>query len=197
MHTLADVAQPVGILLAVIALCFGAYQLRQAARTAERAETVSEAQAVLALDQVLAQQRLTDLRATLAQGKMDNPSEDDKVALRRYVAALERLGLLVDKDVVSPELAYAFYGSRLKKLIKNAPYAVDMVTDGNQGRAAWGNFIILWRTMEDLWDKDDTRPKAPSLPQRRPRLGIKQLTTATAYRSAARWREPGPTSTFL
>jgi len=85
----------------------------------------------------------------------------------------------------------------LKKLIKNAPYAVDMVTDGNQGRAAWGNFIILWRTMEDLWDKDDTRPKAPSLPQRRPRLGIKQLTTATAYRSAARWREPGPTSTFL
>ena len=160
----ANVAQLVGITLAVIALGIAANQLRDAARTAERAETVSEGQAVLALDQILAQQRFEALRATLAKGKMVNPGEDDQVALRRYVAAFERLGLLVDKGVVSPELADAFYGPRLKRLINNAPFAVNMVTDGNKGRAGWKNFIILWRTMEELWGKDDNRPKAPSLP---------------------------------
>jgi hypothetical protein len=90
---------------------------------------------------------------------MDNPSEEDEVALRRYVASLERLGLLVDKGVVSADIAAAFYGSRLEKLIKNAPSAVEMAK-----QRPWENFIILWRTMEDRWDKDDTRPKAPSLP---------------------------------
>src|SRR6185312_3798676 len=39
--------------------------------------------------------------------------------------------------------------------------------------------------------------QGPVAPPAETTLGIKQLTTATAYRSAARWREPGPTSTFL
>jgi hypothetical protein len=162
----ANVAQLVGIPLAVIALGIAANQLREAAKTAKRAQTaygraqtVSEAQAVLALDLVLAQQRLEDLRANLAKGKMDNVSEEDEVALRRYVAALERLGFLVAKGVVNAEQAAAFYGSRLEKLIKNAPSAVEMAK-----QRPWENFIILWRTMENFWDKDDTRPKAPSLP---------------------------------
>jgi hypothetical protein len=155
----ANVVQLVGIPLAVIALGIAAYQLREAARTAGRAQIVSEAQAVLALDLVLAQQRLEDLRATLAKGKMDKVSEEDEVALRRYVAALERLGLLVEKEVVSAELAAALYGSRLEKLIKNAPSAVEMAQ-----KRPWENFIFLWRKMEEHWDKDDTRPKAPSLP---------------------------------
>src|SRR5829696_9232481 len=120
----ANVAQLVGIPLAVIALGIAAYQLRDAARTAAKAETVAEGQLVLAFDQVLAQQTFLGLRAKLGAGKIDkNPDEATKVALRRYVAAFERLGVLVDKGVVSPELADAFYGSRLEKLINNAPYA--------------------------------------------------------------------------
>jgi hypothetical protein len=65
----ADVAQLVGIPLAAIALWIAAIQLKDAARTANKAEAVAEVQAVLALDQVLAQQTFIELRAKLAAGK--------------------------------------------------------------------------------------------------------------------------------
>jgi hypothetical protein len=169
----ANVAQLVGIPLAVIALGIAAYQFREAARTAKKAEIVSEAQAVLALDQVLSQQRFEDLRATLAVGALDHPSAEDEVVLRRYVAAFERLGLLVDNGVMSAELAKEFYGSRLEKLV-NVEFVRDLVTEREnrtRGRPAWRNFIILWSTMEKLWNKDKVRLRheAPSIPQREPR----------------------------
>jgi hypothetical protein len=154
----ADVAQLVGIPLAAIALWIAAIQLKAAAKTANDAEAVAEAQTVLLLDLVLAQQTFMEIRGRLADGKIDNPDDNTKVDLRRYVAALERLGVLVGKDVVSPELANAFYGSRLQKLINNAPYAVNMV---NNRQAAWNDFIILWRTLEKYWEKDSKRPSAP------------------------------------
>ena len=59
--------------------------------------------------------------------------------------------MLVDKKVVSPELADEFYGSRLQKLVNN-PYAVNMV---NGSPAAWRNFIILWKTLEKFWEEDN------------------------------------------
>ena len=117
----AEVAQLVGISLAAIALWVAAIQLKGAAKTASEAEAVAEAQAVLLLDLVLAQQTFMEIRARLADGKIDSPDERTKVDLRRYVAALERLGVLLGKDVVSPELANAFYGSRLQKLMKQCP----------------------------------------------------------------------------
>jgi hypothetical protein len=147
----ADVAQLVGIPLAAIALWIAAIQLKDAARTANKAEAVAEVQAVLALDRVLAQQTFIELRAKLAAGKTDDSDYNTRVDLRRYVAAFERLGMLVDKKVVSPELADEFYGSRLQKLVNN-PYAVNMV---NGSPAAWRNFIILWKTLEKFWEEDN------------------------------------------
>jgi hypothetical protein len=157
----ANVAQLVGIPLAAIALWIAAGQLRDAAKTANKAEAVAEAQAVLVLDLVLAQHAFIDLRAKLAKGKIEKPDENTQVNLRRYVAAFERLGMLVDKDVVSPELAEAFYGSRLQKLIDNAPSAVDMV---DRSPNAWRNFVILCKTLDKHWKEDNNRPRAPSPP---------------------------------
>src|SRR5262249_47328416 len=133
----ADIAQLIGIPLAAIALLIAATQLRDAATpatsaatqaasaatagaaaatAAERAEAAAEAQAALVLDLVLAQPTFLSLRDELAGGEIKKPDEKKQVELRRYVAAFERLGLLVDKEVVTPEVAYAFYGSRLQKL---------------------------------------------------------------------------------
>jgi len=53
----ADIAQIVGIVVAGVALWIAANQLSKAAKAAENAAIVAEAQAVLALDQVFAQQR--------------------------------------------------------------------------------------------------------------------------------------------
>jgi hypothetical protein len=62
---------------------------------------------------------------------------------------------------VSPELANRFYGSRLQKLIINAPYAVDMVENRQD---AWNDFIILCRTLEKFWEENNDRPSPPPLP---------------------------------
>jgi hypothetical protein len=167
----ANVAQLVGIPLAAIALWIAANQLRDAARTAEKAEIASEAQAVLALDQVLAQQRFEDLRTKLNPRPM-TPNNDDKIVLRRYIAAFERLGLLLDRGVMSAELANAFYGSRIRKLVTNAgEFVKEMVTEegGSRGRPAWRNFVVLWSTMETYSEEDRDRPKAPPIPQPEPR----------------------------
>jgi hypothetical protein len=81
------------------------YSAQGRSEDANKAEAVAEVQEVFALDQVLAQQTFIELRAKLAAEKTADSDYNTRVDLRRYVAAFERLGMLVDKKVVSPELA--------------------------------------------------------------------------------------------
>jgi hypothetical protein len=152
LSILANLAQLIGIPIAAVALVLAAMQLSGAAKTAARAEAASEAQAVLALDQLLNQDRFEKLRKDLNTGQVVVPGNDilhpNAIELRRYTAAFERLGNLVDRDVVSLVLADELYGSRVEKLVQNAPYVTVMVAPNNVGKPAWRNFISLWNRID-------------------------------------------------
>lgn len=169
---IADAAYIGTTTLAAVALWIAVGQLRKAAESAriaataaEKAEIVSEAQAVLALDQVLAQQRFETLREKLNRTYAPGTATE-KLTVRRYVAAFERLGLLLDKGVISAELAEAFYSSRLERLVKNCAFVREIVVDKDdktKGSVAWRNFVLLWTEMEQRWESNDSR-KPPRMP---------------------------------
>ena len=104
-----------------------------------------------------------DVRAKLTTTYVPAAKEEE-VAVRRYVAMFERLGLLLDKDVISPELAEELYGSRLKNLVTKCQFVREMVADKNDtAKPAWRNFVLLWTVMEERWN-DDRRQKPPKMP---------------------------------
>lgn len=168
LSVLANLSQLIGIPIAAVALGIAAYQLRDAANTAEKAEVVSEAQAVLALDALLSGPAFETLRRELNQGRVHVPNNDPynakAIELRRYVAAFERLGNLVEKSVVSIPLADELYGSRIQKLVTNAPYVRVMVTKDGAGRPGWRQFILLWNKMEERRGMATKPPATPNPP---------------------------------
>jgi hypothetical protein len=89
----ADVAQLVGIAVAVPVALWAYRQLKSATASAE-------AQAVLALDQAFS--LFEGFRKDLNQNAA-KPTSDD-VTLRRYLAVFERLGLLIKKDVIGVQV---------------------------------------------------------------------------------------------
>lgn len=129
----ADIAQIGGIALAIPASIWAYKQLKSATASAE-------SQAVLALDQAFS--LFEQFRKDLNQ----NSADADDVMLRRYVAVFERLGLLLEKRVMSVELADQLYGSRLEKLLKNAGDPVKSILAEKDGRG-WQNFVELWNRM--------------------------------------------------
>jgi hypothetical protein len=134
----ADVAQIVGLVLAILAALWARKQLRSATVSAE-------SQAVLALDQAFS--LFEDLRKELNSGSSLGSADKEKlVTLRRYVAVFERLGLLLKKGVVGVQLADQLYGSRLSQLLNKSSGQVNKIVAEREGRG-WENFIELWRTM--------------------------------------------------
>ncbi|WP_448640763.1 hypothetical protein [Geodermatophilus sp. URMC 63] len=173
LSILANLAQLIGIPIAAVALVLAVRQLKVAAETAARAEATamraeaaSEAQAVLALDQLLNQERFEKLREELNKGKVSVPNNNifdpNAIELRRYTAAFERLGNLVDRGVVSLVLADELYGSRIEKLLQNAPYVKAMVAPDNVGKPAWRNFISLWNKIDACRNLETNPPETPT-----------------------------------
>jgi hypothetical protein len=128
----ADVAQVIGIALAVPAAYWAYLQLKSATASAE-------AQAVLALDQAfsLFEQFRKDLNRDAAT------ATSDTVTLRRYIAVFERLGLLIKKGVIGVQLADQLYGSRLATLLATAERPVRTMVAEREGKG-WENFTELW-----------------------------------------------------
>jgi hypothetical protein len=131
----ADVAQIVGIILAVPAAYWAYKQLKSATASAE-------SQAILALDQAF--YLFEDFRKQINSDPLRAGRDD--VTLRRYIAVFERLGLLIDKGVVGIELADQLYGSRLKKLLESVKPSVKTILAEREGKG-WENFTELWSRM--------------------------------------------------
>ena len=136
----SDIAQIVGLLLAIIAVVWGYRQLRAAIASAQ-------SQSVLALDQAFAQ--FEPLRRALNASVPADPKLDDDISLRRYVAVFERLGLLLKTGVVNEGLANQLYGSRLETLLEKAEKGVRKIVREREGRG-WENFIYLWKRMRTV-----------------------------------------------
>jgi hypothetical protein len=152
----ADLAQLLGLVLAVLAGWWAYLQLKSATASAET-------QAVIALDQAfsLFEQFRTRLNNNEKFRKDLNADDADKVALRRYIAVFERLGLLLKKKVIKVELADQLYGSRLQKLFEHAETPVKTILEQRE-RKGWDNFWWLWRKMRD--EKYRTLPDPDKLP---------------------------------
>lgn len=126
----ADVMQLVGVPLAVVALFFAWRQLRMAART-------GRVQIALALDANLSE--FEDVRSELAK---TNPQIPDSVRLRRYIAALERVGYALRLKEIPLKVVDQFYGGRFAKLVKHED-ALAIAKD----RDGWEEFYYLWERL--------------------------------------------------
>jgi hypothetical protein len=140
---------------------------------------------VLILDLSLSQPRFERLRAKINRrmsltqdvNRRVSLTQDDTVTLRRYLATFERLGFLLERDIITVPIADHFYGHRFRNLIKEAYPEVQQITeftDGDGGRWSrkpWSKFITLWRRMqtetEGGGDLNAPAPLPPSANQRR------------------------------
>jgi uncharacterized phage infection (PIP) family protein YhgE len=133
MSLLSDVAdwmQIAGVPLALGALGVGLWQLKQANRQLKQADQqlkqadqqldkagkTARVQVLLALDESLS--RFEDIRAKLNANQLDIKDKDEKVGLRRYIGAFERVGYALRVEETTLELVNQFYGSRFKKLVE-------------------------------------------------------------------------------
>ena len=173
---IADWAQIVGVALALLALAIAWFQLRKAvdetsnaAADAKRAVAVAEGQAVLALDLALSQPTFEALRAKI---NTKSVTAADDVVLRRYIATFERLGLLIEKGIITISVADHFYGNRLEKLLVNAGSRVSAIVRHSSssgavgegpGREGWRIFLELWKKMGDVDAGGRDLPPAPEI----------------------------------
>jgi transcriptional regulator with GAF, ATPase, and Fis domain len=150
MSLLSDVAdwmQIVGVPLALGALVAGLLQLKQADKQLDKAGETARVQVLLALDESLS--RFEDIRAKLNTKQLNIKDKDEKVGLRRYIGAFERIGYALKVEETTLELVNQFYGSRFKVLVEY----IDKNDDAKgifRDEEGWKDFFYLWRKLLPL-----------------------------------------------
>jgi hypothetical protein len=165
-NDVADVTQIAGLLLALVLAWMAWYQLRLARDELSSTQSqlvagavAAESQTVLALDEAFAQ--FQDLRNKLREaeksGTVYAPTDlTDRARLSRYLVVFERLGLLVKKGLIDPQLARQLYGYALSRILvwSNAQSIlreeVHLHHGGAPDEKRWENLIRLW---DDLLDE--------------------------------------------
>jgi hypothetical protein len=167
MSLLSDVAdwmQIVGVPLALGALGVGLWQLKQAGEELDKADKqldkagkTARVQVLLALDESLS--RFEDIRAKLNTNQLNiKDNEDEKVGLRRYIGAFERVGYALRVEETTLELVNQFYGSRFKKLVEY----IDKNDDAKgifRDEKGWKDFFYLWRELLPLRELPQPLPE--------------------------------------
>jgi hypothetical protein len=142
----ADLLQVVGVPLAAGALLLAWRQLAKAARTARVQIALA-----LALDESLSAFEEVRLQLNVSPQKVT-----DHVKLRRYMAAMERIGYALRSGEIPLETVDRFYGGRFAKLLKYRP-ALDIA----KPRDGWEEFYCLWG---QLYGYDDNKRNIPQPP---------------------------------
>ena len=124
LDQISDIVEIVALPLTLFGLAIGYFQfrselrsaeraVRDATNAAERARSVALAEQVMAVDDAL--RPYEEVRALLnRRGK-----KPDYVQLRRYIAVFERLGLVLELDLITIERVNELYGSRIRRLVKH------------------------------------------------------------------------------
>jgi hypothetical protein len=158
----ADWAQLIGIPLTLIAVGIAVTTLRRAERQLDHADKVAQGQFVFALDQVLI--AYEDIRSRAAYDpEWDLPPWADefegnhaRARVRYYLAAFERLGELVHREMIDVTLVAELYGSRLEMLLDKDEVRAIVTTEPED----WRRLVYLWwrlakhprrRTLAILW----------------------------------------------
>jgi hypothetical protein len=140
----ANIAQVIGLPLAVAALAMAWWQLRKAARAAR-------GEFLLAIDEALAKPELQTLRTEIYKTKHPWTVPDvarERNLVRRYIAVFERLGILLRDRSVSIRHVDQLYGDRIAAITNNASVR-ELVLDSPD---AWRDFLYLWKRIQK-WRK--------------------------------------------
>jgi len=135
--TSADIITAVGFVAAAGAAFAAFLQLRDT-------KNIARGQFILAIDQSLA-----PFEIVRRQIEHHHAPTDEK-ELRRYIAALERIGLLLQKGYLDIEAVERCYGSRLKRLINATdPDYIRLIIKNVNKEGGWKDFVWLWGRMQD------------------------------------------------
>jgi hypothetical protein len=135
--TTAEFIAAVGFVAAAGAAFAAFLQLRDT-------KNIARGQFILAIDQSLA-----PFEFVRRQVEHHHAPTDEK-ELRRYIAALERIGLLLQKGYLDIEAVERCYGSRLKRLINSTePDYVQLIIKNVNKEGGWKDFVWLWDHMRE------------------------------------------------
>jgi hypothetical protein len=132
---LVDIIAAAGLAVTAIAAILAFIQLREA-------KNIARAQFLLAVDQSLAP--FEQLRREI--NRAQRPS--DWVQLRRYVAAFERIGLLLREQHLRAATVDQLYGDRFRRLVTIRDG--ELVAFVRQSPDEWEGFVWLWQDLQTL-----------------------------------------------
>jgi hypothetical protein len=145
-----DVITASGFGVAAVAALLAYRQLREAKK-------IANGQLILAIDQLL--WSFEELRRQINSKKLSVKRQVDKIQLRRYIAALERVGLLLRQESLDPASVESCYGARLKHLINSTDpepdYVVMILTETEADEQGWDDFLWLWGNLQKLLELRD------------------------------------------
>jgi hypothetical protein len=152
-----DYAEAGGVLVASLAALVAIEQLRAA-------KAVARSQLILSIDQSLAPHE--DVRARINRPSDWRPrTREEKVAFRRYAAALGRLGHLIDQRQLFTKTVDRFYGERFAKLVfsGDGENIRDLITREH----SWDGFKSLYGRLQahrnlpaPFWKPEQPQPQA-------------------------------------
>lgn len=130
----------IGAIIGVVAIVLAAAGARIAYKQLLDTQGLARGQFILAVDQSLAP--FESVRRKIAKG--EPPS--DEIELRRYIAAIERIGYLYKKGYLEEDAVRSCYGSRLKRLVNSThpDYVAMILTQYQADRTGWHEFLWLW-----------------------------------------------------
>jgi hypothetical protein len=102
-------------------------------------KNIARGRFILEIDRSLAP--FEKIRRQINQGK----PVPDKIELRRYIAAIERIGLLLRKGYLEMDTVERCYGSRLANLIGKRDGEHIRIVAAKPSK--WEDFVWLWRAM--------------------------------------------------
>ena len=106
----------------------------------------ARSQFILAIDQSLAP--FEDLRRKInADLKWEASSRADRVEMMRYIAALERIGLLLEERQLAISTVNRFYGARFAILVTSA-HGANVNSVIRDKPADWRGFVWLYRQLK-------------------------------------------------
>lgn len=161
LSDVADWMQIAGVPLALGALGVGLWQLKkanqqlkqadqqlkQADRQLDKAGETARVQVLLALDESLS--RFEDIRAKLNINQLDIKDKDEKVGLRRYIGAFERIGYALRVGEITLKLVNQFLWKPLQET--GRVYRQKQRCKGNfKDEEGWKDFFYLWSELRPL-----------------------------------------------
>jgi hypothetical protein len=133
LDDLSKLVQVVGFPAVIVALFLGWRQLSGSNRAPLAAAHTARVQTLLGLDERLS--AFEDIRQQLNR---KSPPEADRIRLRRYMAAFERIGYALEHEQIELRTVDQFYGSRFKSLV-DYPKTREIAAENG-----WKCFHYLW-----------------------------------------------------